>query len=125
MVKALNEGRSLAREIPEVEPVSDQHVAAILPHVSPVAADVIQLMRHCGCRPGEVKHIAVETIDRTDPGCWTCNLSKHNTAYRGRKRTLCFGPKCQAILTRWIVKAGTGQVFPITHTGLRTAIARG
>ena len=125
MVKALRAGRSAAREKADIEPVSDEHVEAILPHVSPVAADVIQLMRHCGCRPGEVKHITVEAIDRTDPSCWTCNLDRHKTAYAGRRRTLYFGPKCQAILSRWILKAGTGRVFPITHSGLRTVIARG
>jgi integrase len=125
MVKALSAGRSAARELPDVKPVPDEHVEKILPHVSPVAADVIRLMRHCGCRPGEVKNITVEAIDRSNPDVWTCSLSKHKTAYRGRERVLYFGPRCQAILSRWILKAGTGRVFPITHSGLRTVIARG
>jgi len=35
-----------------------------------------------------------------------------------------FGPVCQAVLAPWLVKAGTGPVFPISHAGLRTVIAK-
>jgi len=83
-VKALGEGRDPAvKERPEVEAVPDETIAKVLPHCSDLAADVIRLMRHCGCRPGEVEHITVEAIDRkTDPECWTCRLSRHKTAYQ-------------------------------------------
>ncbi len=125
MVKALGEGRDpTVREKPAVKAVPDETIAKILPHLSPVAADVVQIMRYSGARPGEVKHITVEAIDRTDPECWTCRLSQHKTAYKGQGRTLYFGPKCQAILAPRLVKAGTGPVFPISHAGLRTVIAK-
>ena len=99
MVKALSEGRDPAvREKAEVEAVSDETIAKILPHCSDLAGDVVRLMRHCGCRPGEVEHITVEAIDRTDPGCWTCAIASHKTAYKKIRRVLYFGPECQAIL---------------------------
>ncbi len=123
-VKALRAGRSPAREKPDIEPIDDASIEKILPHMQAAARDVILVMRYCGCRPGEVKRITVEAIDRSDPQCWTCPLGEHKTAWRGKKRTLYFGPKCQAILAPWIAKAGTGRVFPITHSGFRTAIAR-
>jgi integrase len=124
IVKALQAGRSAAREKSDVGPVEDTVVDATLPYLKPVHRDVVQLMRFSGCRPGEWKEITVEAIDRTDPNCWTCELGRHKTAWRGKRRTLLFGPKCQAILTRWIVKAGEGPVFPTTYAALRTAIRR-
>jgi hypothetical protein len=45
MVKALKEGRSEAREKPDVEPATDEQIAVVLPLVSEVAADVIQFIR--------------------------------------------------------------------------------
>ena len=68
--------------------------------------------------------MTVEGIDKSDPECWKCVMLRHKTAYRGKRRTLHFNPKCQAVLTRWMVKAGTGQVFPLTLDGLQTAISR-
>jgi integrase len=124
MVRALKEGRSLAREKPEIEAVPDSTIEAVLPHMSPVAAAVVQIMRYSGCRPGEVKFITVETLDRSDPECWKCSLAQHKTSYAGKRRTLHFGPRCQEVLTRWLVRAGSGPLFPISHPGLRTAIAR-
>jgi integrase len=124
-VKALQEGRDPSvREKEEVEAVPDATIEKILPLVSDVAADVIRIMRYSGCRPGEVRQIKVETINRSDQDCWTCPLGQHKSVRKRKHRTLHFGPKCQAILARWLVKAGTGPIFPITHSGLRTAIGR-
>ncbi len=125
MVKALGEGRDPAvKEKPEVEAVSDETLEKIRPFLSPLAADVVQVMCLCGCRPSELKQITVEAIDRTDPACWTCPVKEHKTAYKGRPRVLYFNPTCQAAMAPWMVKAGTGTVFPITHAGLRTVIAK-
>jgi integrase len=124
MVRALKEGRSTAREKSEIEAVPDSTIEAILPLMSPAAAAAVEIMRYSACRPGEVKFITVEALDRSDQDCWKVHLARHKTSYAGKRRTLYFGPKCQAILARWLVKAGTGRIFPITHSGLRTAIAR-
>ena len=124
-MKALQEGRSDAREKDPVEAVEDSVVDKILPHCSRVAADVVRFMRFCGCRPGEVKYVTVEAIDRTNPECWECVIDQHKSSHKGKRRTLYFGPRCQAILRKWILKAGgSGPVFPLTHSGLRTAIGR-
>jgi integrase len=125
-VKGIREGRTAAREKPEVGPVADEVVEATLPRVSPVAADVIRLMRLSGARPAEAVGMKVEEIDRTDPDCWRYRPRRHKTYHRGKKRVVFLGPKCQEVLSRYILKAGSsGKVFPITHSGLRTAITRG
>jgi integrase len=125
-VEPLKEGRSNAREKDLPGPVDDEIVAATLPFVSPVAADLIRLMQHSGMRPAEAVGMRVETIDRSDPECWRYVPRKHKTSYRNRKRHVFLGPRCQAILLPYIVKAGSaGRVFPITLSGFRTAIRRG
>jgi integrase len=125
-VEALKEGRSGAREKDLPGPVANEIVEATIPYVSTVAADVIRLMQHSGMRPAEAVGMKVEAIDRTDPECWRYAPQKHKTTHRGKKRVAFLGPKCQEILTRYIVKAGSaGKVFPIGPSGFRTAITRG
>jgi hypothetical protein len=75
MVQAVKEGRSLAPERPKIEAVPDSTIEMILPHLSPAAAAVVQIMRYCGCRPGEVKFITVESLDRSDPESWKCTIT--------------------------------------------------
>ena len=60
-VKGLRKGRSEARETAPVEPVSEAAVEAILPHLSPQVAAMVQLQLLSGCRPQEV--IAIRPCD--------------------------------------------------------------
>ncbi len=53
-VSGLRYGRSEAREIEPVKPVPDAFVDAVLPHVAPQVAAMIQLQRITGMRSGEV-----------------------------------------------------------------------
>jgi integrase len=125
-VEPLKEGRSDAREKDLPGPVDDEIVAATLPHVSPVAADLIRLMQFSGMRPAEAANMTVEAIDRTDQECWQYRPRRHKTYHRGKGRVVFLGPKSQAILLPYIVKAGcTGKVFPLRLSGLRSAIRRG
>jgi hypothetical protein len=52
-VKGLRRGRSTARETAPVQPVSDEHVRAMLPQLSPQVAAMVQLQLLCGARPQE------------------------------------------------------------------------
>jgi integrase len=125
-VEPLKEGRSEAREKDLPGPVDDAIVEATLPHVSAAAADLIRLMQHSGMRPAEAVDMAVEAIDRTDPECWQYRPRRHKTYHRGKGRVVFLGPKSQAILLPYIVKAGpAGKVFPLKLSGLRSAIRRG
>jgi integrase len=123
-VRALEEGRSDAREKPEIGPVSDAIVNATLPHISAIFRDLIRVMRLSGMRPGEALRMTLEEIHRSDPECWEYRPGSHKTRHRGRKRTIFLGPKCQAILSPWILKSGGGRIFPVTASGFRTAVNR-
>jgi integrase len=117
-VEGLKEGRSAAREKDLPGPVADGIVEATLPHVSAVAADVIRLMQHSGMRPAEAVGMKVEAIDRSDPECWLYRPRRHKTSGRGKSRVVFLGSRCQEILSRHILKAGSaGRVFLITLSG--------
>jgi hypothetical protein len=99
-------------------------VDATLPHIPDVFADLIRIMRLSGMRPGEALFVSVEQFDRSDPECWIYRPGTHMTEHRGRTRAVFLGPKCQAILSPWILKAGAGRIFPLTASGFHTAINR-
>jgi integrase len=121
-VRGLQKDRSGAREKPEVQAVTDEQVEAVVPRVSPVVAAMIRTMRLSGMRPGEPLRIYIEEIDRSNPECWQYRPKRHKTSHRGKERIIFLGPKCQAILGPWILKAGSGRIFPITKSGLKKAI---
>jgi integrase len=122
-VESLKEGRSAAREKELPGPVEDADIEAILPHVSPIVRDIVQAMRLSGMRPGEALGMTVEVVDTTDPVCWLYRPRRHKTIHRGRQRVIHLGPRCQAILAPYFLKAGgSGPVFRFTWSGLHTAI---
>ena len=76
-------------------------------------------------RPGEALSMTVEAVDKTDPDCWLYRPRRHKTIHRGRRRVIHLGPRCQAILAPYFLKAGrSGPVFRFTWSGLHTAIRK-
>jgi integrase len=125
-VDGLKKGRSAARETAPIGPVDDQHVQAVLPKVSVLVGDVVQVMRFTGMRPGEVLSMSAAEIDRTDPTCWVFRPGHHKSEHRGLRRTVFLGPNAIEIVRRYLVKTADGnKLFPITRDSLRRAITRG
>jgi integrase len=89
-VMALKKGRTEARESEPVQPVPDEHVDAVLPHVSRQVATMIELQRITGMRSGELVVIRPVDIDRTGD-VWIYAPADHKTAYRGHEREIYFG----------------------------------
>ncbi len=96
-VAGLRAGRSKARETEAVRPVPDQFVDAVLPHVSPQVAAMVQLQRITGMRSGEVTAMRTCDID-TRGKVWVYSPEHHKTAWHGHDRHVYLGPKAQAIL---------------------------
>jgi len=125
-VSGLGKGRSAAREKPPVEPVDDNQVEAIYPHVSELVGDILRTMRLTGMRPGEALSMTAAQIDRTDPSCWIYRPGHHKTEHHGKGRTVFIGERAQELVLPRILKAGDGgRLFPMTPSSLRTAIIRG
>lgn len=64
-VAGLKRGRSEARETEPVKPVPQAFIDAILPHVSPQVAAMIEFQLLTGCRPGEACIVRSCDIDTT------------------------------------------------------------
>jgi integrase len=123
-VKGLEKDRSHARDKEPIKPVPDEDVEAILPHVSERIAAMIQVMRLTGMRPGEALAMTKGEID-TSGEVWKFCPRVHKGSHRSKDRQIMIGPRAQAVLLPWIVKAPTGRIFPIRRDSLRQAIHRG
>jgi integrase len=85
----------------KVKPVSEEHIQAILPHVSPTIRAMIELQTLTGARPGEIWRITTGQIDRSgDP--WLYRPVKHKTADRGKDGVIPFGPRALEVLGPWL-----------------------
>jgi integrase len=125
-VQGLQEGRTAAREKPKVGPVSDEHVDAVPPYVSRLVADVVQVMRRTGARPGEILGMTAAEIDRSDPDLWVYRPALHKNTHRGKDRVVFIGAKAQEVIKRRMLKCGPGgRLFPMNRTTLRDLIYRG
>jgi integrase len=109
-VPGLKAGRTSARECQPVKPVEDDIVAKTIEHLPPVVADMVRLQRLTGCRPGEICSIKPSMVDRAGD-VWEIRLADHKTAWRGKQRIIYVGPKGQAILRPYLLRAADAYCF--------------
>jgi integrase len=109
-VTGLQRGRTSARETPPVAPVAAEHVRAVLPHVRPEVAGMIELQALTGMRPGEVCAIRPCDLDRSGD-VWLYKPTQHKTAWRGKSRVVAIGPKGQGVLRRFWPPADAADYF--------------
>src|SRR5262249_30384911 len=100
-VKALQKGRTEARESAPVRPAPDADVAAALPFLSRQLRAVVELQRLTGMRSGEVVVMRTGDLDRSGP-VWTYTPGRHKGEHRGKSRQVTFGPRAQEVLKRWL-----------------------
>jgi integrase len=87
VVAGLRRGRSEARESDPVKPAPEAFVAAVLPHVSPQVAAMIQLQILTGMRSGEVLIMRPCDLD-TSGKLWTYTPERHKTEHHGHERII-------------------------------------
>jgi integrase len=109
-VRGLEKGRSKAKETEAVKPVNPAHVDAVLPHLLPPVAAMVQLQLLTGMRPGEVTKMRGTTLDLTGP-VWFYNVTEHKNAWRGYSRHVLIGPKAQQILAPFLRSKGAGYLL--------------
>jgi len=122
-VAGLRRGRSGAREPDRVRPVPQKHIEAVGPHVSSQVWAMVQLQLLTAARPGEI--VALRPCDIDASGAvWIAELEEHKTSYRGAVRTLHFGPRAQALLRPWLLRAPEAYLFsPREAESVRTGRA--
>jgi len=90
--------------------VPDEIVAATLPELPAVVADLIRFQRLVGCRPGEARRLRPCDIDTASApnrqGVWLWTPYRYKTKWRKNHlpRVIAIGPKAQAILAPWLAR---------------------
>jgi integrase len=100
-VKNLTRSSAGVKQPRVVEPVPPEHVDAVLAHVAPPLAAMIQVQRLTGMRPGEVLIMRGADINR-DSSPWIYKPTKHKNQWRRHERVIPLGPKAQAILVAFL-----------------------
>jgi integrase len=123
-VEPLLPGRTTAHELPPILPVDDAVVEMTLPHLSPIVADMVRFQRLTGARPGEVCGLRPVDLER-DGDVWKWRPADHKNAWRKKARVIMIGPKGQAILRPYLVRAeGTYCFSPAESERQRSKVRR-
>lgn len=101
-VAPLRKGRTDARETAPILPVSDEHIDAVLPKLSPIVAAMVRLQRLTGARPQEIMNLRPIEIEKRNDGVWVYQPGRHKTEHHGRQRIIVLGPKAQEVLKPWL-----------------------
>ena len=109
-VAGLKRGRTEAREGRKVMPISDSDIAATIEHLPDVVADMVQLQRITGARPGEICDIRPGDINRSGD-VWEYVPESHKTEHHDRQRVIFIGAKGQRILLPYLLRAADAYCF--------------
>jgi integrase len=109
-VPGLRKGRCEAKELPPTRPPTAEDLAKVIAKLPPVAAALSRVQSLCGARAGELIQLRADQLDRSGD-VWTARVAHHKGTWRGKERTLYFGPQAREVLTPLVVKAGGGPLF--------------
>jgi integrase len=100
-VEGLRTGCIRVKEPAPIGPVSQEHVEAILPLVTPQIRAMIQVQLLTGARPGEIVRLRGCDLD-TEGDVWRYLPPQHKGSHLGRIRMLAIGPRAQEVLCPWL-----------------------
>ena len=96
-VASLAKGKTAARETGKVPPAPEEDVPAILPHLPPPVAAMVQLQLLTGTRPQEVIHLRPGDLTEGD-GVWYYAPHTHKTEHLDREKCVVLGPRAMEVL---------------------------
>ena len=140
-VARLQQGRTVAPDHPDVEPVAADVVLRTLPYMPVVIADMVRIQLLTGMRPSEVCNLRLCDVYREGDefpkqyvflqrgleGVWIYVPQEHKCEHHeGKKRWIPFGPKCQAILVPYFAEREPEEFIfsPAKEAAVRSAQAR-
>jgi integrase len=109
-VPGLRKGRTEAREMPPIRPVSEATVNATLPHLPAIVADMVRLQQLTSCRPGEVCILRPCDVDPSE-AVWRYRPESHKTEHHDRERVVFIGPRAQDVLRPYLLREKTAYCF--------------
>ena len=114
-VAGLKQGKSKAKETAPIPPVDEATVEATIAHSNKRVGDMIRLQWLLGCRPGEIRSMRPQEIDRTKD-VWRYVPDSHKMEHKGRHRVILIGPQAQDILLPYLLRPETKHCF-VKRTG--------
>jgi integrase len=123
-VKGVRKGTEGFRECAPVKPVSPDDVQAVLPHLPPVVAVMVQLQLLCGCRPAEICRLRTTDLDMSRPDLWLYRPAAHKGEHLDKDRVIYFGPKAIELLKPWLRADGKPLFSPARSEEERNARRR-
>ena len=120
-VSGLRAGEAPVRESMVRTPVSDKVLNATIKKMIPMYGDVCRLLRWTGARPAELLGLTPGMVNRSGK-VWTAQITHHKTEGKGKLRFLCFGPKAQKVLARYMLRDGEALCFNVKE-GMRQRFA--
>lgn len=109
-VDGLAKGQYDVREADSVRPVSREAFKAILPFVSPVIREMMQVQYLCAMRPGETCIMRPCDIDRTGD-VWLYSPSRHKNDWRDQSLVKAIPEPAQAILRPRLLRDSEAYLF--------------
>jgi integrase len=109
-VPGLQRGRTMAREPEPIGPVPEKDIEATLRRLPSVVRAMVQFQRFTGCRPGEVCMLRPCDVDRSG-AVWCYVPATHKTEHHGRERRIFIGPRAQAELRPFLLRAADAYCF--------------
>lgn len=107
-VEGLRVGQAVETE--PVKPVSEDHIAAVRPFVTPQIRAMVHLQLWTGCRPGEA--CLVRAIDMNMQGrVWEYRPRCHKVQHHGKERVVYLGPHAQEVVRPWLKSDLYGYLF--------------
>ncbi len=102
-VKNLRRGETSARGPRKVRAVPEEHIAAVLPHVTPPVRAMIELQNCTGMRPTETCIMRGCDLDMTGE-LWIYRPAFHKTEHLDIEREVTLGPKAKEIIKPFLRK---------------------
>ena len=94
----------------KVLPAPEEHIKAVLEHVSPQIGAMIQIQCLTGMRPDEVTIMRPRDIDRSGD-VWMYTPESHKLDFRDIEKHVPLGPKAQVILSPWLDRDRNAYLF--------------
>jgi len=120
-VPSLAIGETEADDQPERFAVPLADVEAVRVRLRQRNRDLLDLLMATGARPGELRLLTPSMIDQKGE-IWRCELTRHKTAHRGKRRLLLFNATAQEILSRYMKGEPTQRIFTMRSDTFSAAI---
>jgi integrase len=117
-VSGLRAGRGGAKETQPVKPVPERDVWAVLPYLTLVVRDMVQLQWATGMRSGELCRMTPGEVDR-EGDVWVYRPAVHKTTHHGKERAIYLGPTSQSIVAPYLLRGDRVPCFSPTESEIR------